>query len=286
MKRFHVHVAVADIEQSVQFYTTFFNADPTVKKDDYAKWMLDDPRINFAISKRGTKQGLDHLGIQVEDEKSLKEISDRLKDAKHKILEQEKTKCCYAESDKTWVHDPQGIAWESFVTIGEATTYGEDVQLTHETVHHKELAMKIQVFDPPMCCSTGICGPGVDPKLVSFTADLDWLKRQGVEVERYNLSQQTEAFVSNSTVTDALKQYGNECLPLILLDGKIVSKSEYPTREKLAALVGLEAPKAGLKVTVEQVPSANSNCCSAPTTKESCCDESSDKEKSTKSSCC
>lgn len=133
MKRFHVHVAVEDLDQSVQFYSTLFNTRPTVKKEDYAKWMLDDPRINFAISKRGTKAGLDHLGIQVEDEESLKEITVRLKDAKQHILEQEKTTCCYAESDKTWVHDPQGIAWESFLTIGEATTYGEDVQLQRES---------------------------------------------------------------------------------------------------------------------------------------------------------
>jgi catechol 2,3-dioxygenase-like lactoylglutathione lyase family enzyme len=133
MKRFHVHVAVADLDQSIQFYTTLFNTQPSVKKEDYAKWMLDDPRINFAISKRGTPPGLDHLGIQVEDEESLKEISVRLKEAKQQILEQEKTTCCYAEADKTWVHDPQGIAWESFYTIGQATTYGEDVQLSRES---------------------------------------------------------------------------------------------------------------------------------------------------------
>ncbi len=133
MKRFHVHVAVADLNQSIQFYTTFFNTQPSVQKEDYAKWMLDDPRINFAISKRGTQPGLDHLGIQVDDDDSLKEISLRLKQAKQDILEQEKTTCCYAQSDKTWVHDPQGIAWESFYTTGEATTYGEDVQLPRES---------------------------------------------------------------------------------------------------------------------------------------------------------
>lgn len=133
MKRFHVHVAVKDLEQSIQFYSTFFNAKPSVKKEDYAKWMLDDPRINFAISKRGAQAGLDHLGIQVEDEQSLQEITTRLKDAKEQVLEQEKTTCCYAQSDKTWVHDPQGIAWESFLTIGEATTYGKDVHLLHES---------------------------------------------------------------------------------------------------------------------------------------------------------
>jgi hypothetical protein len=100
-----------------------------VSKEDYAKWMLDDPRINFAISTRGREPGLDHLGIQVEDAGSLKEISMRLKKAQQPILEQEQTTCCYAKADKTWVHDPQGIAWESFHTTDIATTYGEDAEL-------------------------------------------------------------------------------------------------------------------------------------------------------------
>lgn len=133
MKRFHVHVAVSDLEQSIQFYSILFDTEPSVKKEDYAKWMLDDPRINFAISKRSAQPGLDHLGIQVDDEESLKEITLRLKQANQKILEQEKTTCCYAKSDKTWAHDPQGVAWESFYTIGEATTYGEDVQLPRQS---------------------------------------------------------------------------------------------------------------------------------------------------------
>jgi len=133
MKRFHVHVAVADLAESIKFYSTFFDTPPSVEKDDYAKWMLEDPRINFAISTRGREPGLDHLGIQVEDAKDLKEISLRLKAAQQPIVEQEQTTCCYAQGDKTWVHDPQGIAWESFHTIGAATTYGEDVQLQTES---------------------------------------------------------------------------------------------------------------------------------------------------------
>ncbi len=134
--------------------------------------------------------------------------------------------------------------------------------------------MKLQIFDPPMCCSTGVCGPGVDPALVEFTADLDWLKRQGVEIERYNLSQQTQAFVSNTTVNDALKKGGNDCLPLLLLDGKIILQGAYPTREKLAEVVGIEAPKSspenGLKFTVEQPASVSSGCC-APAAKDEAC---------------
>lgn len=126
MKRFHVHVAVADLAESIQFYSTFFNTPPSLEKEDYAKWMLDDPRINFAISTRGRETGLDHLGIQVDNSEDLKEISLRLKAAQQPILEQEQTTCCYAKADKAWVHDPQGIAWESFYTFGSATTYGED----------------------------------------------------------------------------------------------------------------------------------------------------------------
>ena len=129
MKRFHVHVAVSDLAQSIKFYSTFFNVPPSVEREDYAKWMLDDPRINFAISVRGREPGLDHLGIQVENPEDLKEISLRLKAAQEPILEQKQTTCCYAQGDKTWVHDPQGISWESFYTTGTATTYGEGADL-------------------------------------------------------------------------------------------------------------------------------------------------------------
>lgn len=131
MKRFHVHVAVADLSQSIQFYSTLFNTPPSVEKEDYAKWMLDDPRINFAISTRGREPGLDHLGIQVENSDDLKEISERLKAAQEPIVEQNQTTCCYAKADKTWVHDPQGIAWESFYTTGASTTYGEDLKFAN-----------------------------------------------------------------------------------------------------------------------------------------------------------
>lgn len=133
MKRFHVHVAVADIEQSIGFYSNLFGANPSVVKEDYAKWMLEDPCVNFAISKRGREPGLDHLGIQVDSEDALHEISARLKQAKETVLEQEKTICCYAESDKAWVHDPQGIAWESFYTSGSSTTYGVDLDSVRKT---------------------------------------------------------------------------------------------------------------------------------------------------------
>jgi len=125
MKRLHVHVSVDDLAQSVRFYATLFAAEPTVVKDDYAKWMLEDPRVNFAISRRGGAAGVEHLGIQVEDERELAEVYGRLKDAGRPIVEQAATTCCYAKSDKQWIADPQGVAWETFLTHGDATVYGE-----------------------------------------------------------------------------------------------------------------------------------------------------------------
>jgi catechol 2,3-dioxygenase-like lactoylglutathione lyase family enzyme len=128
MKRLHVHVAVHDLEQSVRFYKALFDAEPTVKKDDYAKWQLEDPRVNFAISKRGGKTGLDHLGIQAESDGELTALRSQLAQADVAILDQKNATCCYAKSDKHWTLDPQGVAWESFHTLESAPTYGDDTR--------------------------------------------------------------------------------------------------------------------------------------------------------------
>jgi len=125
MKRMHVHVAVEDLQRSIGFYSALFAAQPTVVKTDYAKWMIDDPRVNFAISTRGRQAGLDHLGIQVEDKDELQEIYTRLHEAGGNIIEQGQTSCCYAKSEKSWIDDPAGIAWETFLTTGESIDYGD-----------------------------------------------------------------------------------------------------------------------------------------------------------------
>ena len=126
MKRFHVHVAVHDLEQSIRFYSTLFGTPPAVKKDDYAKWMLEDPRINFAISNRSAKTGVDHLGLQAEDGAELEDIGQRLSAAEITTRAQKGASCCYAKSDKYWTVDPQGVAWESFHTLGSVPVYGAD----------------------------------------------------------------------------------------------------------------------------------------------------------------
>lgn len=133
MKRMHLHIAVDDIGQSIQFYNTLFGANPTVEKPDYAKWMLDDPRVNFAISQRGAKPGLDHIGIQVEDSAELEEIRSRLEQADMQMLSQTGTGCCYAKSDKHWVQDPSGIAWETYHTLDSIPTFSDATEHTSES---------------------------------------------------------------------------------------------------------------------------------------------------------
>jgi catechol 2,3-dioxygenase-like lactoylglutathione lyase family enzyme len=124
MKRFHLHVSVDDLEANIRFYSTVFGAPPTVLTPDYAKWMLEDPRINFAISKRGLKPGIDHLGIQVESAAELTELRGQVAAAEITALDQQNAECCYARSDKYWTTDPQGIAWETFHTLGSVPVYG------------------------------------------------------------------------------------------------------------------------------------------------------------------
>jgi len=129
MKRLHLHLSVEDLDQSIRFYSALFAAEPAVRKPDYAKWLLDDPRVNLAISTRGKTPGLDHLGIQVETPAELQEVYGRLRAADRPVLEEGATTCCYAKSEKAWIADPDGVAWETFHTTGESTVYGDGVDL-------------------------------------------------------------------------------------------------------------------------------------------------------------
>lgn len=142
MQRLHVHVAVSDLEKSIAFYSTLFGAEPSVLKPDYAKWMLDDPRVNFAVSRRGAAAGVDHLGIQVESDDDLEAVARRLSAAGERVAEQRQAACCYARSNKAWARDPDGVSWETFHTTGAVTTYGEDT------------AAKPPV-EPAGCCDAG-----------------------------------------------------------------------------------------------------------------------------------
>jgi catechol 2,3-dioxygenase-like lactoylglutathione lyase family enzyme len=127
MKRFHVHVSVENVDQSIAFYSGLFGSPPSVTKPDYAKWMLDDPRVNFAISHHEeAARGVEHLGVQVENAAELAEVYGRLKSAKGPVMEEGATTCCYAKSEKSWIADPDGVVWEAFLTHGDATVYGDN----------------------------------------------------------------------------------------------------------------------------------------------------------------
>jgi catechol 2,3-dioxygenase-like lactoylglutathione lyase family enzyme len=146
MQRLHVHVAVSDLEKSIAFYSTLFGAEPSVLKPDYAKWMLDDPRVNFAVSRRGAAAGVDHLGIQVESDNDLEAVARRLSAAGERVAEQRQAACCYARSNKAWARDPDGVSWETFHTTGAVTTYGEDTAA--------KVSAKPPV-EPAGCCDSG-----------------------------------------------------------------------------------------------------------------------------------
>ena len=148
MKRLHVHVSVANLERSVHFYSALFAAEPAVRQPDYAKWMLEDPRVNFAISQRDGKPGVQHLGIQVENRTELEEVYDRLQRADTPVLEEGETTCCYAHSEKSWIDDPQGVQWETFLTTGESTVYGTDV-----------VRSKAEKLAEASCCAPTCCSP-------------------------------------------------------------------------------------------------------------------------------
>ena len=144
MKRLHVHVSVNDLDASVRFYSQLFALAPTVRKADYAKWMLEDPRVNFAISRRDGNPGVQHLGIQVETRAELAEMYERLQRAERPVIEEGETTCCYAHSEKSWIDDPQGVQWETFLTTGESTVYGTD-----------EIRPKAEKVPKAACCPPG-----------------------------------------------------------------------------------------------------------------------------------
>jgi catechol 2,3-dioxygenase-like lactoylglutathione lyase family enzyme len=149
MKRLHVHVSVKDLAASIRFYTELFASEPAVRKGDYAKWMLEDPRVNFAISQRDGKPGVQHLGIQVETRSELEELHGRLLRAEGPVIEEGATTCCYAQSEKSWIDDPQAVRWETFLTTGESAEYGTDEIRPAEEKRAADAR----------CCAPGCCSP-------------------------------------------------------------------------------------------------------------------------------
>ena len=159
MKRFHVHVSVPNLDQSIRFYSTLFGTEPAVVKPDYAKWMLEDPRVNFAISQRSGKVGINHLGLQTDSDDELEVLHGQLQQAEVAAHAEKNTSCCYALSNKYWVTDPAGIAWETFHTLSSVPTFnGEETAAAPESAccapaEPVKLAATIPVKSARTCCS-------------------------------------------------------------------------------------------------------------------------------------
>jgi catechol 2,3-dioxygenase-like lactoylglutathione lyase family enzyme len=161
MKRMHLHLGVEHMERSIAFYSTLFAAEPTVRKDDYAKWMLDDPRINFAITPTThTAKGIEHIGIEAENMDELNEIGERLKSAGRPVLAEESTTCCYAQSSKNWITDPDGVIWETFLTTGENTDYGNKDQVQNGMIRLAALeTAQADSAQSGSCCTPAMAAP-------------------------------------------------------------------------------------------------------------------------------
>jgi len=166
MKRFHVHVHVDDIAKSIAFYSKLFAAEPARIESDYAKWMLEDPRVNFAISTRGTTPGVDHLGFQVDDSSELDELKGRAQAADMALLDEGATSCCYARSEKHWITDPQGIAWEHFHTLDSIPTFNEAQEPAKAGACCEPASATTKPAAANSCCppaasktATGCCSP-------------------------------------------------------------------------------------------------------------------------------
>lgn len=153
MKRFHVNVSVENLDRSRRFYAELFGVEPTVLKPDYAKWMLEDPRINFSISESRSKGGINHLGLQADTREELGEIRRRLELAGRETFDQDDARCCYARSTKTWVRDPDQVAWETFVTYGEITEYGNERAPTDGATQHSCGPQCETVVGESRCCA-------------------------------------------------------------------------------------------------------------------------------------
>lgn len=156
MKRFHVHVSVNDLAQSIRFYSAIFGTSPTIEKPDYAKWMLDDPRVNFAISERGDNPGVNHLGLQVDGADELIALRQQVAAAEIAAQDEPGAECCYALSDKYWIEDPQGVAWETFHTLGDIPMFGSDHAPAAPATAHTAAccAPKSAVATASKCCAT------------------------------------------------------------------------------------------------------------------------------------
>lgn len=286
MSRVQLALNVADLEASITFYSTLFGVAPHKRRDGYANFEVTEPALKLVLIEVPTQQrgtgvvgALNHLGVEVSDVDQVSTQATRLKEAGLATFDEQDTSCCYALQDKVWVSDPAGTPWEIYTVKDDDPA---DPQPATATLSLPDLAAgasgccapepvaakpSIRVFEPALCCNTGVCGPDTDEALVVFTADMHALQDLGVDIARHNLANDPQAFASSETVRTFLQLTGSQGLPLTQVDGVTVLTGQYPDRETLMRLAGVAAPVLPAGVSTLQLSDESSTCCSGT----SCC---------------
>jgi catechol 2,3-dioxygenase-like lactoylglutathione lyase family enzyme len=282
VSRVQLALNVSDLEASVAFYSTLFGVEPHKRRPGYANFAIDEPALKLVLIEvpaddrgSGVTGALNHLGVEVEDVTLVNEHTDRLRAAGLAAFDEKDTTCCYALQDKVWVHDPAGAAWEIYTIKDDdpanpqpataSLAFLEDAppgDAFFASKSTKETPMTtIRVYEPALCCNTGVCGPDVDEALVTFTADLGALKDLGVDIERHNLANDPTAFATDDTVRSFLQVAGSDGLPLTIVDGVTVMTGSYPAREQLLRFAGVDTDVVPVGVATLTVSEESGSCC-------------------------
>ena len=263
MSRVQLTLNVNDLDEAITFYSKLFGIAPAKVKPGYANFAVAEPALKLVLLENpGLGGSINHLGVEVGSSTAVHEEIARLTGEGLFTDEEIGTTCCFATQDKVWVTGPGGERWEVYTVLADSETFGQSPQ--HQ--QRVDQVSTVQVFEPALCCATGVCGEDVDQALVTFSADVDFVRSGGGDVSRYNLASEALAFAEHDAVREFLTVAGSEGLPLVLVDGVTVLTGRYPDRAQLAAWAGVDAPVAAgaamLGIT-DTTGSAGGGCCSS-----------------------
>lgn len=253
--RLQLALNVDDLDAAIDFYSRMFGTGPAKLRPGYANFAIADPPLKLVLFEgRGEAGTINHLGVETETADEVEAAEARLSASGLETTGVDDTMCCYAAKTETWLEGPDGTRWEWYVKTGD-TEQLENVSLGRADT---ALAAEIRVYDPVMCCSTGVCGTNVDPTLAAFAADLDWLAAQGADVRRINLGQEPGEFAAHEVVRQLLTDGGEAALPAVFVNGELRSSARFPSRDELAGWAGAPAsePCCGAPEPVALVPAA------------------------------
>jgi lactoylglutathione lyase len=263
MSRVQLALNVNDLDEAITFYAKLFGVAPAKVKPGYANFAVTQPPLKLVLLENPGQGGtINHLGVEVNSSTAVHEEIARLTGEGLFTDEEIGTTCCFATQDKVWVTGPAGERWEVYTVLADSETFGPNPQHQQPVDQHN----KVQVFEPALCCATGVCGEDVDEALVRFSADMDFVRSRGGDVSRYNLAGEALAFAEHQPVKEFLTAAGSEGLPLVLVDGVTVLTGRYPDRAQLAAWAGVEAPVAAgpaMRGSTGTTSSSGNGCCSS-----------------------